>query len=157
MRPSSTGRRWRLRVVVRRFALLTALLVSAGCGVVPVGKTVEVPAGVASRMSAEQVEAIVRDMVAANVASLGRVLRPFRVTRITLVPANGKYEVTNADGTSTGAWFSEPSPFWAVEAEGTFQTCDAICSGYSQGLVIIDDATGELRGEGAREPTQPSP
>ena len=79
------------------------------------------------------------------------------MTRITLVPANGKYEVTNADGTSTGAWFSEPSPFWAVEAEGTFQSCDAICSGYSQGLVILDDARGEIRGEGAREPTQPSP
>ena len=146
-----------IRALVGQFALVAVLLASTGCGVVPVGKSVEVPAGVPSRMSAEQVEAIVRDMVTANAASLGRVLRPFRVTRITLVPANGKYEVTNADGTSTGAWFSEPSPFWAVEAEGTFQSCDAICSGYSQGLVIIDDATGEVRGEGAREPTQPSP
>jgi hypothetical protein len=151
------GGRSEFWAVQRRFALLVALLASAGCGVVPVGKSVEVPVGVPSRMSAEQVEAIVRDMVAANATSLGRELRPFRVTRITLVAANGKYEVTNADGTSTGAWFSEPSPFWAVEVEGTFQHCDAICSGYSQGVVIIDDASGELRGEGAREPTRPSP
>ena len=151
------GRRSGIRAVLRQFALLVALLASAGCGVVPVGKSVDIPPGVTSRMSAEEVEAIVRDIVAANVASVGRELRPFRVTRITLVPANGKYEVTNADGTSTGAWFSEPSPFWAVEADGTFGTCDATCSSYSRGLVIIDDASGEIRGEGPREPTQPSP
>ena len=107
-------------------------------------------------MTPEEVEAVVRDMVAANTASLGREIRPFRVTRITLVPANGKYEVVNPDGTSAGAWFTEPSPFWAVEVEGTFQSCDATCSAYSQGLVIIDDASGEIRGEGAREATQPN-
>lgn len=143
--------------LTRAFALVAMLLVTASCGVLPVGRNVDVPPGVTSRMTPEEVETIVRDMVAANASAVGRELRPFRVTRITLVPANGKYEVINADGTSTGAWFSEASPFWAVEVEGTFQHCDAICSGYSQGLVIIDDASGELRGEGAREPTQPTP
>ena len=69
------GRRSGIRAVLRHFALLVALLASAGCGVVPVGKSVDIPPGVTSRMSAEEVEAIVRDIVAANVASVGRELR----------------------------------------------------------------------------------
>jgi hypothetical protein len=148
--------RSKVRGVGRVGVILAALLVSAGCGVLPF-RSVEIPAGMTPRMSVDEVEAVVRSTVTGHVNALGGELRPFRVTRITLVPANQAYEAIDADGTPSGASFSEPFPFWAVEAEGTFRICGSTCSSYSLGLVIIDDATGEVRGDAAREPTRPSP
>jgi hypothetical protein len=137
-------------------AIAAVAAIVGGCGLVPLGPRIAIPFGMQHRMSIDQVEAVVATMVRDNVVAVREELRPFRVTRITLVPAGQRYDLTFADGSASGGSFIEDARYWAVEAEGTFRSCASSCSIYSYGLVIIDDFTGQDRGGAAREPPWPT-
>jgi hypothetical protein len=146
----------RLGPAARTVAIAGIAVMTAACGLMPLGPRIEVPLGMPHRMSIDQVQAVVATMVRDNVVATRRELRPFRVTRITLVPGGQRYDVTFADGSASGGSFIEDARYWAVEADGTFRSCASSCSIYSYGLIIIDDLTGQDRGGAAREPPWPT-
>src|SRR4051794_774208 len=92
-----------------------------------IGREIVLPAGLPHRLSPDAVEAIVLEEDDHARAILGSEIRPFRVTRIVLVPANTPFEVTTVDG-SPGRRLSRPFTIWAVEAEGTFLECGSTCT-----------------------------
>jgi len=76
---------WRLA------ALAVAAVIVAACGYVPgLPPAVDIPPGVAHRMSVDQVQQTVGASVAKDAAALGRALRPFRVTSIRLVAPSSR-------------------------------------------------------------------
>ena len=138
-----------------RGALTAALLCSilAGCSAPSTRFALDIPDGLPHRMSLEQVVTLVRRHVASNVTALGRELRPFRVTRVVLLPRDQWYRVIDAEGSDTGVVYEQHVTSWAVEYEGTYRACDATgCQGAEYGVVIINDATGGRRGESPRGP-----
>jgi len=131
--------------------LVVALV--GGCGSVSgLGPTVEIPGGLAHRMSVAQVEQTVRAEVASDVVAVGREIRPFRVVGIRLVAPSERVRPTGADGRSTLS-FSTNTTTWVVRAEGTFRDCASTCATYWAAILVVEDARGVIVGRDPAGPT----
>ena len=130
-----------------------AALVASGCAYVPgLAPSVEIPAGIGHRMSVGDVEQRVRASVADDAATLGRVIRPFRVTSIRLVAPFERVRTGGADGSPSPLSFSTNTTTWVVHAEGTFRDCASTCATYSAAVLVVDDSGGRIVGRHALGP-----
>lgn len=149
----------RLRLELRRpppwklVALAVAAVIAAACGYVPgLPPAVDIPPGVAHRMSVDQVEQTVGASVRADAEALGRVLRPFRVRSIRLVAPFEPVSSNDPDGQPSALTFSTDTTSWVVQVEGTFRDCASTCLTYEAAVVVIDDGRGVIVG---RDPNGP--
>ena len=130
-----------------------AAAVVAGCGYVPgLGPAVDIPGGVAHRMSIGDVEQTIRANVAADVVAVGRQIRPFRVVSIRLVAPFERVHQMRSEGESTMS-FSTNTTTWVVHAEGTFRDCASTCAIYWAAILVVEDARGAVVGRDPAGPT----
>lgn len=140
-------------VLWRLAALPFAAVIVAACGYVPgLPPAVDIPPGVAHRMSVDQVQQTVGASVAKDAAALGRALRPFRVTSIRLVAPFEPVATDDPDGDRSALTFSTDTTTWVVQAEGTFRDCASTCSTYEAAVLVIDDGRGLIVGRDADGP-----
>ena len=138
---------WRLA------ALPLAAVIAAACGYVPgLPPAVDIPPGIAHRMSIDQVQQTVQASVVKDAEALGRVLRPFRVTSIRLVAPFEPVSTSDPDGQPSNLTFSTDATSWVVQAQGTFRDCASTCSTYEAAVVVVDDTRGMIVG---RDPNGP--
>ena len=94
-------------VLWRLAALPFAAVIVAACGYVPgLPPAVDIPPGVAHRMSLDQVQQTAEASAVHDAAALGRVLRPFRVTSIRLVAPFEPVATDDPDGDRSALTFS---------------------------------------------------
>ena len=103
------------------------------------GPAVVVPPGLNPRLTPAAVEAAAVALV--ETGHVGLASAPVVVTKVTLVGAGGTYPYD-----SRGNGFTADALIWAVEATGTLVQCSSFCDEDPDGgLVLIDEATGNLR------------
>jgi hypothetical protein len=110
------------------------------------GPAVVIPPGLSPRLTPAAVEAAVVALVETNQVGLASV--PVVVTKVTLLGAGKTYPYDR-----DGHGFTEDALSWVVEFTGTWVICGSWCDEHPTGaMVVIDDATGDVRGDARRPP-----
>jgi hypothetical protein len=132
---------------------LAACLLTAGCDLtieeerasaapsVIAPTQVDLPAGVAHRMTPVGIADFVRREVASMEASLGRVLTPLRIRRIRLLRPGEEVAAPMSDGKNPTdrVMAATDRPAWMVEADGTFFSAFGSRLGRHAYFLIDDD------------------
>ena len=126
--------------IIASGAVFPALKPSPTAAQLP-GPVLDIPDGLAHRLTVPQVEALALAQIARNVGAAGRVRAPAAVLVVNLIPPELYYEYPNPAG-GAGATFH--SLTWAVEVTGTMYNCSSFgCSTFGSGMLAFDDATGD--------------
>jgi hypothetical protein len=100
--------------------------------------TIDLSAGVAHRMTPDDVEQVVLQKIAADEARAGERLVTPRILLVRLMPPGA------TSTASTGGAFTASKVAWLVEFEGTVVSCGNTCDAFTGGAVLVDDRSGEL-------------